>query len=103
MVGAARRRVGCPRSLRSLLRLLTRVVPHRQALYVGISDTPAWKVSQANTLATLRGWTPFIGLSTQYSLVERTAERDLLPMCVHRRSDISALNLRKGPCALRER
>ena len=44
-------------------------------------STPAWKVSQANTLASLRGWTPFIGLSTQYSLVERTAERDILPMC----------------------
>ena len=53
----------------------------RCASYVGISDTPAWKVAQANTLAQLRGWTPFVGLSTQYSLVERTAERDLLPMC----------------------
>ena len=48
---------------------------------MGISDSPAWKVSQANTLAALRGWSPFVGLQTQYSLVERTAERDLLPMC----------------------
>jgi aryl-alcohol dehydrogenase-like predicted oxidoreductase len=49
-------------------------------LYVGVSDTPAWIVAQANTLADLRGWTPFIGLQVEYSLIERTAERELLPM-----------------------
>ena len=49
-------------------------------LYIGISDTPAWIVSQANTIANLRGWTPFIGLQIEYSLKERTPERDLLPM-----------------------
>lgn len=48
--------------------------------YIGISDTPAWIVSQANTLADLRGWTAFAGLQIEYSLVERTPERDLLPM-----------------------
>ena len=49
-------------------------------LYAGVSDTPAWRVSQAQTLAGLRGWTPFVGLQIEYSLVERTPERDLLPM-----------------------
>jgi len=49
-------------------------------LYAGVSDTPAWIVSQAQTLAALRGWTPFIGLQIEYSLVERTPERELLPM-----------------------
>ena len=49
-------------------------------LYAGISDAPAWIVSQANTIADLRGWTPFVGLQIEYSLVERTPERDLLPM-----------------------
>jgi aryl-alcohol dehydrogenase-like predicted oxidoreductase len=48
--------------------------------YVGISDAPAWIVSQANTLADLRGWTPFVALQIEYSLVERTPERDLVPM-----------------------
>lgn len=48
--------------------------------YVGISDAPAWVVSQANTLAEWRGWTPFIALQIEYSLVERTPERDLIPM-----------------------
>jgi aryl-alcohol dehydrogenase-like predicted oxidoreductase len=49
-------------------------------LYAGISDTPAWIISQAQTLTNLRGWTPFVGLQVEYSLVERTPERDLLPM-----------------------
>jgi aryl-alcohol dehydrogenase-like predicted oxidoreductase len=48
--------------------------------YIGISDTPAWIVSQANTLAELRGWSRFVALQIQYSLVERSVERDLLPM-----------------------
>ena len=49
-------------------------------LYIGISDAPAWIVSQANTLANLRGWTEFAGLQIEYSLIERTPERELLPM-----------------------
>ncbi len=52
-------------------------------LYVGISDTPAWVVSQANTLADLRGWSPFVATQIRYSLLDRTAERELLPMARH--------------------
>jgi aryl-alcohol dehydrogenase-like predicted oxidoreductase len=63
-----------------LMRALDDVVRSGKALYVGISDSPAWVVAQANTLAELRGWTPFAGLQAQYSLIERSAERDLLPM-----------------------
>lgn len=48
--------------------------------YIGVSDTPAWVVSQANTLAELRAWTAFVGLQIEYSLLQRTPERDLLPM-----------------------
>jgi aryl-alcohol dehydrogenase-like predicted oxidoreductase len=47
---------------------------------VGISDTPAWLVSRAVTMADLRGWTRFAGLQVPYSLIWRDAERDLLPM-----------------------
>jgi aryl-alcohol dehydrogenase-like predicted oxidoreductase len=49
-------------------------------LYVGISDAPAWWIAQANTVAHLRGWSPFIGLQIEYSLIERTVERELIPM-----------------------
>jgi aryl-alcohol dehydrogenase-like predicted oxidoreductase len=48
--------------------------------YVGLSDTPAWVASQANTMAALRGWTPFVALQIQHSLIERTGERELLPV-----------------------
>lgn len=48
--------------------------------YIGISDTPAWIVSRCNTLAELRGWTQFVGLQVEYSLLQRAPERDLLPM-----------------------
>ena len=48
--------------------------------YVGVSDTPAWKVAQANVTAHFRGWSPFIGLQIEYSLLERTVEEELVPM-----------------------
>ncbi len=51
-----------------------------KVLYVGISDSPAWVAAQANTIAELRGWTPFVGLQVPYSLLDRDAERDLFPM-----------------------
>jgi aryl-alcohol dehydrogenase-like predicted oxidoreductase len=47
---------------------------------VGISDTPAWVVSQANTLADLRGWSRFVAYQGEYSLASRAPERDILPM-----------------------
>ena len=48
--------------------------------YLGISDTPAWKTTQAQMIAQFRGWTPFIGLQIEYSLLERTVEGELIPM-----------------------
>jgi aryl-alcohol dehydrogenase-like predicted oxidoreductase len=63
-----------------VVRALDDVVSAGKVLYVGISNTPAWIVAQAVTLADLRGWTRFAGLQVPYSLVERSVERDLLPM-----------------------
>jgi aryl-alcohol dehydrogenase-like predicted oxidoreductase len=51
-----------------------------KVLYIGVSDAPAWWVARANTLAELRGWTRFVGLQIEYNLIERTPERELLPM-----------------------
>ncbi len=48
--------------------------------YLGFSDTPAWKIAQAQVIAHFRGWAPLIGLQTEYSLMERTAEGELIPM-----------------------
>ena len=62
------------------MRALDDAVRAGKVLYVGVSDTPAWVVARANTLAEWRGWTPFAGLQVPYSLVNRDAERELLPM-----------------------
>ncbi|MBI4870742.1 MAG: aldo/keto reductase [Candidatus Riflebacteria bacterium] len=66
--------------LDELMRALDDAVRAGKVLYVGISDAPAWVVARANTLAELRGWTSFGGLQIEYSLVQRTPERELLPM-----------------------
>ena len=47
---------------------------------MGISDTPAWQVARMQTMADLRGWSPLVALQIEYSLIERTVERDLIPM-----------------------
>ena len=46
--------------------------------YIGISDAPAWKVSQAQMIALSRGWTPLIALRIEYSLLERTIESEYI-------------------------
>ncbi len=63
-----------------VMRALDDLVRAGKVLYIGISDTPAWIVAQANTLAELRGWSAFAGIQIDYSLIERAAERELLPM-----------------------
>src|SRR3981189_2075371 len=63
-----------------VMRGLDDLVRQGKVLYVGISDAPAWWIAQANTLAQLRGWSPFTGLQVEYSLIERTVERELVPM-----------------------
>lgn len=65
------------------LRALDDLVRSGKVLYIGVSDTPAWVVSASNTLAELRGWSQYVGLQIEYSLIERTVERDLLPMARH--------------------
>jgi aryl-alcohol dehydrogenase-like predicted oxidoreductase len=62
------------------MRGLDDLVRAGKILYTGISDAPAWWIAQANTLAHLRGWSPFVGLQIEYSLIERTVERELIPM-----------------------
>ena len=63
-----------------VMRALDDLVRAGKVLYVGISDAPAWIVARANTVAELRGWTPFSALQVEYNLIERTVERELIPM-----------------------
>ena len=48
--------------------------------YLGVSDTPAWKIVEANLISRFRGWSSFIGLQIEYSLLQRTVEQELVPM-----------------------
>ena len=61
------------------MRALDDLVSAGKVRYVGFSDTPAWKVTQAQVTALLRGWTPLIALQLEYSLIERTIEGELIP------------------------
>jgi aryl-alcohol dehydrogenase-like predicted oxidoreductase len=63
-----------------VMRGLDDLVRSGKVHYIGVSDTPAWIVARCNTMAELRGWSQFVGLQVEYSLVQRTPERELLPM-----------------------
>lgn len=62
------------------MRALDDVVRAGKVRYIGFSDTPAWKVAQAQMLASFRGWAPLCALQIEYSLLERTVEGELMPM-----------------------
>lgn len=62
------------------MRSLDDLVTSGKVRYIGFSDTPAWKVAQAQTIAHFRGWSPLIALQIEYSLLERTVEGELIPM-----------------------
>lgn len=49
-------------------------------VYAGLSNFPAWRAARADLMADLRGWAPIAGIQLEYSLAERTADRDLMPM-----------------------
>lgn len=66
--------------LEEILRGFDDLVRNGKILYAGLSNFPAWKVARAHTLGELRGYAPLAGIQFEYSLVERTADRELMPM-----------------------
>jgi aryl-alcohol dehydrogenase-like predicted oxidoreductase len=66
-----------------VLRGIDDLIRQGKVNYAAISDTPAWIVSKGNTLAELMGWSQFIALQVEYSLLQRSPERDLIPMARH--------------------
>ncbi len=79
--------------IEEVVRALDDAVHAGKVLYVGLSDTPAWVVSRAVSIAELRGWTPLAGVQAPWSLADRDVERELLPMA-------SALDLAFTPWGL---
>lgn len=66
-----------------VLRGMDDLIKQGKINYAAISDTPAWVVAKGNTLAELMGWSQFIALQVEYSLLQRTPERELIPMAKH--------------------
>src|SRR6201990_18612 len=66
-----------------ILRGIDDLIRQGKVNYAAISDTPAWIVSKGNTMAELMGWSQFIALQVEYSLIQRTPERELMPMAKH--------------------
>lgn len=65
------------------VRALDDLVAAGKILYWGISDTPAWLCAEAHAKAAAHGWAPLSALQLEYSLVERTSDRELLPFAAH--------------------
>src|SRR5699024_4085034 len=63
-----------------ILRGFDDLVQQGKVRYVGISNSPAWQIARMQTLADIRGWAPLAALQLEYSLIERTGERDVLPL-----------------------
>jgi aryl-alcohol dehydrogenase-like predicted oxidoreductase len=66
-----------------VLRGMDDLIKQGKVNYAAISDTPAWIVAKGNTLAELMGWSQFVALQVEYSLIARTPERELIPMAKH--------------------
>ncbi|MGW3185104.1 aldo/keto reductase [Kitasatospora sp. NPDC001119] len=63
-----------------ILRAMDDLVRQGKVLYVAVSNVPAWEVSRMQAVADLRGWSPLVALQIEYNLLNRAAERDLVPM-----------------------
>lgn len=67
--------------VQEVMRTLNDLIASTKVNYIGVSDTPAWIVSRANTMAEVRGWNPFVVYQFPYSLMFRDAEREVIPLC----------------------
>ncbi len=63
------------------LRALDDLVRAGKVRYLGCSNYAAWQLAHANLLAEVRGWTAFAVIQSEYNLLNREAEREVLPYC----------------------
>ena len=78
------------------MRALDDLVRDGKVRYVGFSDTPAWKCTEAQMLARAHGWAPLVALQIEYSLLERTVEADLIPMALEMGMGVTPWSPLKG-------
>ncbi|KAE9404747.1 Aldo/keto reductase [Gymnopus androsaceus JB14] len=70
----------CETSVEEVMDSLHNLVVSGKVIYLGISDTPAWVVAQANTYAREKGKTPFVIYQGEWNVMKRSFERDIIPM-----------------------
>ncbi|CAG8890427.1 unnamed protein product [Penicillium egyptiacum] len=70
-------------SIEEIMDSLHILVEQGKVMYLGISDSPAWVVSAANTYARAHGKTPFSIYQGRWNVMRRDFERDILPMARH--------------------
>ncbi|KQT38192.1 aldo/keto reductase [Methylophilus sp. Leaf414] len=66
--------------MEEILRGLDDLVRSGKVIYAGLSNFPAWRIARADLMADLKGWSPIIGIQIEYSLAERSPDRELIPM-----------------------
>jgi aryl-alcohol dehydrogenase-like predicted oxidoreductase len=65
------------------MQALDDVVRAGKARYLGASTMYAWQLAEMNAVARANGWTPFVNMQCQLSLLYREEEREMLPYCAH--------------------
>ena len=65
--------------IEEVMRAFDDLVRQGKILYAGVSDMPAWAWPRPTRWPSLRGWTPFVGLQIEYSLIERTPSGNCCP------------------------
>ncbi|KAF5314167.1 hypothetical protein D9611_006980 [Ephemerocybe angulata] len=83
-------------SIPEVMHALHALVLARKVLYLGISDSPAWVVSQANQYARDHALTPFSVYQGPWSVLSRSLERDIVPMCRHEGMAIAPWGVLEG-------
>jgi aryl-alcohol dehydrogenase-like predicted oxidoreductase len=63
------------------LRGLDDLIRMGKVCYIGASLYASWQLAHANVLAELKGWTPFVVLQSEYNMLSRGVEREVLPYC----------------------
>ncbi|KAI0691100.1 aryl-alcohol dehydrogenase [NADP(+)] [Cytidiella melzeri] len=83
-------------SVEEVMNSLHNLVAQGKVLYLGVSDTPAWVVSKANTYAKMAGKTPFVIYQGAWSIMQRDLERDIIPMCLSEGLALAPWNVLAG-------
>ena len=67
--------------LEETLRTLDDLVRSGKVRYIGASNYAAWQLAEANMLAEMRGYVPFVSIQNHYHMLERDLEREMMPYC----------------------